>query len=557
MKFPVYQNLFLLVCLALIVSCGGGGSSSGGGGGGDVPDDGIALLDSLPAINSVSTMNAPHFALSHLATSGLTYSYSAPCSLTTSRLIIRGTSDIDDTSKNRLVDHLLTCDDDLPADSNQTITLEDSASQTLSLLFRSAASVTPTNERINVVEQEMLPLNSIGNITALTLLEDAVEEADLSPLVEALVNSLLNDIANDELPNLFNPLSEFDVVTQTVLYESIDPRGNVSQELSGLIVFPDTGGLSNFTPKNDIVLLTHSTDLTPSDKSTSGPWYNLAIVLASRGYLVVVPDNYGLGNTSAETETYLQAKRTGINAVDLISSAINSGNYDDVITPSAGAKNVAIAGYSQGGHSAVAAWQEILHNRQGELKTTRLYTGAGPYNVYETVKGVINYANGTCLMDDYCRYVNDELVTAYAVERILPPLLQYADTGLETADVITGTQLTNDFTAGFIGNLSAYNALKALLQLSSYTNITNPGVAFSDSTLDVYFYHSNYDRLVARANSDEFIDSLGGYVQGIYDVSDSCNSSNIQLLYANVSEVGVVHGVCGIIMIDDLLAEFD
>ncbi|GAB1269156.1 hypothetical protein NBRC116493_24090 [Aurantivibrio infirmus] len=560
MKPTARKLLFTILC-ANIIACGGGGGSDGGNNNVN-PVTSLSLVDSLPQNNSVTKVVKPRFSLSHLAPEGLSYDYSTPCNLTNSRIIIRDTQDIDNAANNKLLDHLLSCSDDLSLNSNQTLTLEETSmttttSREASISFASQASITAANNLIIVNEEETLALNSIGNVTPLSLLDAVIDRTALSPLLEAILDNLLNNIANDELPNLFNPLSDFDVVTQTVLYESIDPLGNQTQTLSGLIAFPQTNGVANFTAKNEIILLNHSTDLTPSDKNVSGAWYNLAVVLASRGYLVIAPDNYGLGNTNTATETYLQAKQTGINSVDLVSAVIDSGNYTNVLSPAPGAKNVAIVGYSQGGHSAVAAWQEILHMRQGELNTTQLFTGAGPYNVYETVKGLINYVNGTCLLDDYCRYVNDDLVNAYAIERILPPLFDYTETGLNEVDVINGTQLTSNFASGFMANDSEYNQLKALLQLSSFTNISNSDVAFADPTLDVYFYHSDFDRLVAQANTSELTNELLGNVQSINDQSALCNSSNIQLLFANISEVGPIHGICGIIMIDDVLGRFN
>ena len=554
MKLVAVKILFTLLCASMISSCGGG-SNRGGDNNGN-PEESLRLLDSLPQNGSVVKATAPRFFLSHLAPEGLSYSYSTPCNLSSSRIIIRDTEDIENTANNKLLDHLLSCNDDLTLSSNQTLTIEASSSGEASVPFTSSSTITAASNLIIVSEEEILGLNSIGNITPLSLLEAVVDDAALPPAVKLVIDSLLNNIANDELPNLFNPLTEFDVVTQTVLYESADPRGSRTQTLSGLIAFPQINGVNGFTPENEIILLNHSTGITPSNKNVSDPWYNLAIVLASRGYLVIAPDNYGVGNTSAATETYLQAKRTGVNSIDLLTAVIDSGSYDNVLSSAPGEKNIAIIGYSQGGHSAVAAWQEILHMRQGKLLTTQLLTGAGPYNVYETVKGIINYANGTCLLNEYCRYITDELVNSYAIERILPPLLEYTETGLNKSDVIDGTQLTSNFTAGFMANNDEYDQLKALLQISSFTNISNPTTAFADPTLDVYFYHSDYDRLVPQANTQKLRDDLVGYVHSTSDESALCNSSNIQLLFANVSEVGVIHGICGIVMIDDVLGRF-
>ncbi|MGH1438995.1 MAG: lipase family protein [Cellvibrionaceae bacterium] len=552
----VYQSrrvVFFIFSVCLLVSCGGGGDNDSSN---EESNDGsLQRIDSIPTDNANINARQTRFYFSHLASENSSYNYDLDCTINVSHITRRDPADLSISSGNSLLDHNLGCSDNLNLNSTQNliITEETSEPKTSTIPFSTDTTLTPNNELITIIGENSLPLNSIGNVTPASLLEEIIDDLSLPILTELAINAVIDDIADNDLPNLFNPITEYDVITQSVRYESIDPNGNKIRTLSGLIALPDISQLANFSPKDNIILLNHSTGLTPSDRNITGLWYNLAVILASRGYLVIAPDNYGLGNTSAFTETYLQAKRTGINSIDLVTSAINSGRYNDIISSTSTAKNLAIIGYSQGGHSAIAAWQEALHNHQGTLNVSNVYSGAGPYNVYETFKGIVNFVNGSCFLGEYCRYVNDELVNSYAIERILPPLLSYTNTGLNEIDITDGDELRSEFAASFLANNQEYDQLKLLLQLNSYTNISNPEASFTDPNMNLMVYHSDYDRLVAPANTREFINIINGYIGSTNDLSADCNSNNIQLLFAASDEVGIIHGICGAVMIDDIL----
>lgn len=556
----VYQSrsvVFFIFSVCLLVSCGEGGDNDSSS---EESNDGsLQRIDSIPTDNANINARQTRFYFSHLASENSSYNYDLDCTINVSHITRRDPADLSISSGNSLLDHNLGCSDSLNLNSTQNliITEETSEPKTSTIPFSTDTTLTPNNELITITGENSLPLNSIGNVTPASLLEEIIDDLSLPILTELAINAVTGNIADNDLPNLFNPITEYDVITQSVRYESIDPNGNKIRTLSGLIALPDISQLANFSPKDNIILLNHSTGLTPSDRNITGLWYNLAVILASRGYLVIAPDNYGLGNTSAFTETYLQAKRTGINSIDLVTSAISSGRYNDIISSTSTAKNLAIIGYSQGGHSAIAAWQEALHNHQGTLNVSNVYSGAGPYNVYETFKGIVNFVNGSCFLGEYCRYVNDELVNSYAIERILPPLLNYTNTGLNEIDLIDGDELRSEFAASFLANNQEYDQLKLLLQLNSYTNISNPEASFTDPNMNLMVYHSDYDRLVAPANTREFVDAINGYIGSTNDLSADCNSNNIQLLFAASDEVGIIHGICGAVMVDNILLQFN
>ena len=73
--------------------------------------------------------------------------------------------------------------------------------------------------------------------------------------------------------------------------------------------------------------------------------------------------------------------------------------------------------------------------------------------------------------------------------------LLHTDTGLLIDDLIENDRLARGFIDKFLEMDPAYEKLKGLLELNSFTNITNPDTFFAPNT-KVNFYHSEFDRLV-------------------------------------------------------------
>ena len=84
--------------------------------------------------------------------------------------------------------------------------------------------------------------------------------------------------------------------------------------------------------------------------------------------------------------------------------------------------------------------------------------------------------------------------------------------------------------SGFLQAEPRFDDLKALLQLSSYTNIVNADTVFSDELVSINLYHSEFDRLVPVNNTQDFFDTLQGNVQVTLH-QDMCNSTGFRLLF--------------------------
>ncbi len=345
------------------------------------------------------------------------------------------------------------------------------------------------------------------------------------------------------------------MTAERVTYASRRPDGSATSEPTGLVVVPDTSS-NGFTPRPSIIVLCHATGITPSDLDASDAWYVVANLLASRGYLVIAPDNWGRGGTAAEPETYLMATRTAANALDLIRAVLADHDYD--AARGSGPPRVTIVGYSQGGHTALALWLAIAAQASAmpasSLEVSRVYAGAGPYDLYATARGVLQHADGSCNDGVYCRYVTDETTIPFLRDHVLPGYTRYASPALMLSDVVNGSALAPQFVQGFLGNDPDYDRLKGLLQQSSFTNITAGWGALSGAATGFTLFHSEFDRLVPAANTDELVSVLESHYSVDFR-SDACSSSPYQTIFDATDHVGISHALCGYEMLNDVYAE--
>jgi len=136
----------------------------------------------------------------------------------------------------------------------------------------------------------------------------------------------------------------------------------------------------------------------------------------------------------------------------------------------------------------------------------------------------------------------------FALDRILPGMLSYTTTGLSERDIVQGPRFRRSFVRGFLDNERDYDAVKQLLQLNSYTNIISTGLAGS---AEFFLYHSSFDRLVPYQNQTDLRAVLVDYP--VHALTGLCNGPTYETIFNLTSQVGVLHGLCGIAMMNDLL----
>ena len=549
----VHTGLIVLL-LVLLVGCGGGGGgSSDPVQAGDTapssnqpePED-IQLLDSSPAAGAAAVdadISAMNF--SHLAHTDLSISLSGDCPGFSGSSLRRSLVDVSGSEFEELVDHHVNCS---PAENTSYLIIAD-GTRSNDERFRASLAFSTGNRSgaaITVQDSVTTPRETINE-----LFGDYIEGALLSDwevpgLVGALIIDLITDLAADNWEKLIEPDALYDVVAERVTYHSRTPSGEPSDNLSGLVARPLID--SNFVPRDRFIILGHATGSTPGDLNTADAWFILANLFAARGYLVVAADNYGRGATSEAEETYLMANQTAHNTLDLVRQVLDDTEFTAVYS----GREAAVIGYSQGGHTAMAVW--LMEKLQGfdDLDISRVYAGGAPHNLFETVRGVLSHLDDSC-ESAYCEYVDEDTTVPFATDRILPALLSYTDTELTVDDLVIDDQLTATFISGFLSNDAKYDTLKALLQLNSFTGINNIDV-LSGSNTEINLYHSNYDRLVPVANTNELFALLDAGFTVDYHQS-RCNSEGYETIFNTTDRVGLVHTLCGLSVLNDVMED--
>lgn len=503
----------------------------------------LRRLDSVPAADVAIDSTFAGAALAHVAPTGLDWEYRGGCS---ANIAIRHAlpNRADDVE---VVHHKLGCElapqraYDVVVDGRQGSGERHRA--TLPFVTGNAGGRTLTVEETRTVPKAHI--NEMFNVYTRGLLDD------LPRLVEILAAPIVKLFVREEWPALAKPSALYDVAVRRVSYSSTTPAGERSDALTGLVAFPDEA--AGAEPRERLIVLQHATGGTPGSLDEGDGWFLFATMLAARGYLVVAADNYGRGGTSDAPETYLLAHRTANNTIDLIHAVLES---DEFGAHHEAAPELAVIGYSQGGHSAIGTWLDLAAAGESALRVREVYSGGAPHNLHGLYRGLLLRLGGDCGEDPYCGIVETDALLPYLFGRLLPGILAYVDTGLVPSELISGGKVSPAFVAGALAGDPRYDDLDAAIALNSFANITNLA-DLPDSAADtrIHLYHSPYDRLVPRRNTDE----LANLLERDFAVDfhrESCNSRGYRTLAQLSPRAGLVHSMCGLTMLNDAMRAF-
>ena len=382
--------------------------------------------------------------------------------------------------------------------------------------------------------------------------EAVLREVD-TPVVGTLVALLVAEIAERAWTELGAREATWGTLSAAVSYRSRSPSG-APATLSGLVAMPDVVGAPDYVAPDRIVVLTHATGSTPSRLSPADGSVVLANLLAGRGYLVVAPDNWGRGHGDGadEPETYLMANRVAANGLDMVRAVLEDTRYA-VFHDAGDTVDVAVLGYSQGAHSAVALWLASASGADG-VAVREVYAGGGPHDLYRSVRGALEGIADRCDGNPWCRSVDRDVIVPYAVGRILPAYLQYTDVGLAVDDFRDGEGLSEAFVTGMLDGEERFDALRTMLQLNSFPNLSDPARALPATDARIHLYHSPFDRLLPQRNTADLAEAL---LPG-FDVTadlEACSSPTFEELGELVDMAGVVHAICAFEVFDDVFRE--
>ncbi len=186
-----------------------------------------------------------------------------------------------------------------------------------------------------------------------------------------------------------------DVLVRSIVHATVGPNDEVAR-ISGALLIPQGAGCIGPFPLLAYARGT-STDrartlANPDDRETS----LLINMFAARGYVVVATDYLGYASSDFPYHPYLHAKSEASSVVDSIRAARSALGSAGVATSG----KIFLAGYSQGGHAALAALWEIERASGSDITVTATGGMSGPYDLGLTFAGGVDAALLPTLADE-------------------------------------------------------------------------------------------------------------------------------------------------------------
>ncbi len=318
------------------------------------------------------------------------------------------------------------------------------------------------------------------------------------------IKLLFAQIQYPEISNL-SPKVTNDIEVHKITYRT-SLQGN-KIKASGLVYLPKTAGnypVMSFQNGTNTV----NKDA-PSESPTSDNWFMLES-LASMGFIVVVPDYIGFGESSTSFHPYLHAESTTQSILDML-RAVNELSTEDKIVAKP-TKDLYIFGYSQGGWATMQLQKEIETMHSQEFNLIASSCAAGPYSI-----GFMN--DFIAKTTDYpMPYFFGYLLNSYSLLKLFPNPLSdlfqepYASkipglyNGINTGGTINAALttkmanlLTPEFRTGFDTN-AKFSVLKSAFAANS--------VAPWKISTPTKLYHGSADELIPISLSNKLLQDL-------------------------------------------------
>ena len=268
----------------------------------------------------------------------------------------------------------------------------------------------------------------------------------------------------------------YSVTAYRLEYLTSDADGN-EVRASGLVSVPQKPAGA----KSPVLSYQHGTIFRDAEApSNNAVASEVAVVLASLGYIVLAPDYVGFGASRGTRHPYLLAAPSAAATVDFLTAARTWRGQAGV----ADNGQLFLTGYSEGGYVTLAAHRALQAGNSPHLQQLRMVVpGAGPYNVQTTMDGLVDLVSdeqpviGALINPGFLRYLGGSVQRE--VRRLLLRALIPGD-----ADVAYDTRFIDRFLA---------DDVRALDEISSVYDYK--------PTVPVRLYHGRDDRTVPYASS--------------------------------------------------------
>jgi pimeloyl-ACP methyl ester carboxylesterase len=321
--------------------------------------------------------------------------------------------------------------------------------------------------------------------------------------------NILLDIASSTYPELStlkqhisHPVDIYRVVYKTEL-------NNTEINASGLLCVPsDKGDFPLLSFQNG----TNTMNAYAPSEYPSNPSYQFVEVIAAIGYVVLIPDYPGFGESADRAHPYLIKEPTVRSIFDMLLTAkeMDPEELPDITISDA----VYIAGYSQGGWATLALQEALEKDYPGEFNLKGSVCGAGPYDMnllFGSMIGSDSYPmpvyigyiiNAYKAYNQFTNPVSDILKEPYASR------LGSLYTGSLTSDQINAqltTSIHDLFTDSF---LSGFGSAAKYASITS--SLAGNSVAGWKSSIPMLLIHGGGDRSVNPITTESIYNAMIG-----------------------------------------------
>jgi len=242
----------------------------------------------------------------------------------------------------------------------------------------------------------------------------------------------------------------------------------------------------------------------------SNPSYQFVEVIASMGYVVVIPDYPGFGESEDITHPYLIKEPTVRSIVDML-FAVREMDSEELpgLTIS---DEVYLAGYSQGGWATLAVHEALEKDYSGDFNLKGSVCGAGPYDMnilFGSMTGLSSYPmpvyigyiiNSYSGYDQFTNPVSDILKEPYAsrLSNLYKGLLTSGQINEQLTTSIPDL-FTDEFLAGYPTG-ARYASVRASLSSNSITGW--------NTSVPLYLIHGGGDTSVDPITTESIYNSM-------------------------------------------------
>lgn len=325
-----------------------------------------------------------------------------------------------------------------------------------------------------------------------------------SESVQAYSSTLVRNLATFNGYSSLASTLHYDVVVYDITYRT-DYLGQTVWA-SGLVGLPAT------TEEVPMLSFQRGTITSDNEAPTHDLFtYGLLAGLASGGYIFLIPDLLGFGESSHLFHPYYHADLTASSIIDMLRATEELAEQEGVNFNG----DVFLAGYSKGGYATMATHREMQQNPLEGFNLVASAAGAGGYDVklmQEYFFGLETYDNPF-----YLAYITMSYRTIYQWDDPLTNFFQepYASLipGLFNG-VNTGSQINNELTdvmADFI-NPDLLSNIDQGTQYQDFVNALEEN-SLTDwvPTIPMFLYHGDADETVPFSNTvatvEQFLDN--------------------------------------------------